>query len=351
MDWRSTNHSSWQNFKQTRLTRGGFSKLVRTWNGFLHFTTPSLLPFDIPQSREDWIAAWQALRQCSRWKVWVRRAVLKHAEQEKIAYEIKYYHAHIRHELERSAIKISQTLTTNQPCLYLSMSALHRVICHSSATSCPFMSSPLRTCCRILLCPIGSVSRMFENLSYFTSSTPTSALSWQSMLGPNPRCSTAYISGSQHILPVFVDFQQSANIMGHSDRRQHNVLFFRCAGSSQPCLKRGSPTMLNLVGPAIFPRFDFSPLRPTLKLPCRLDGPRGPPVVTTCFSIVCAPLACRNFRLPGFSSIGLRQTSQSTHSLMITWTRPTSWSARTWRCWRISTFGTCVVVERGFKSS
>ena len=86
----------------------------QTEKGWLHevvedlrwFSTFHELPFTLPQTRDDWINAWAELRNCNRWKVWVRRAVLKHTEQEKIAYEVQFYHAQIRCELERAAIEI-----------------------------------------------------------------------------------------------------------------------------------------------------------------------------------------------------------------------------------------------------
>ena len=79
------------------------------------FSTFHPLSFALPQNRADWINAWTELRKCNRWKAWVRRAVFKHVEQEKIAYEVQYYHVQIRCELERAAIEIYADHEAEQP--------------------------------------------------------------------------------------------------------------------------------------------------------------------------------------------------------------------------------------------
>lgn len=65
------------------------------------------LPFEIPTDRAGWITTWSALRECKPWKKWISRAVAKHLEQEKIAFEIQYYHQHIRSELEAAGMKLA----------------------------------------------------------------------------------------------------------------------------------------------------------------------------------------------------------------------------------------------------
>ena len=67
------------------------------------------LPFDIPVDRAGWITAWSALRACRPWRKWVSRAVAKHLEQEKIAYEIRFYHHHIQKELESAGMELAPT--------------------------------------------------------------------------------------------------------------------------------------------------------------------------------------------------------------------------------------------------
>ena len=86
--------------------------------GWLHEVSEDLkwlatfhdLPFDIPTDREGWILAWSALRACKPWKKWVSIAVAKHLEQEKIAFEIPYYHQKIRHELEAAGMELAPSL-------------------------------------------------------------------------------------------------------------------------------------------------------------------------------------------------------------------------------------------------
>ena len=67
------------------------------------------LPFDIPVDRAGWITAWSVLRTCKPWRKWVSRAVAKHLEQEKIAYEIQFYHHHIQQELESAGMELAPT--------------------------------------------------------------------------------------------------------------------------------------------------------------------------------------------------------------------------------------------------
>ena len=73
------------------------------------------LPFALPASREGWIEAWEQLRQARPWKRWVRTAVRKHLEQEKIAYEIRTYHQNIRSEFERFGMKLMTHCDTSLP--------------------------------------------------------------------------------------------------------------------------------------------------------------------------------------------------------------------------------------------
>ncbi|CAL1142570.1 unnamed protein product [Cladocopium goreaui] len=65
------------------------------------------LPFDIPVDRAGWISAWSALRDCRPWRKWVVTAVAKHLEQEKIAYEIGFYHRQIQTELEEAGMELA----------------------------------------------------------------------------------------------------------------------------------------------------------------------------------------------------------------------------------------------------
>eukprot|EP00435_Cladocopium_sp_Y103_P026725 s1573_g6.t1 len=67
------------------------------------------LPFAVPHDRASWSEAWKALRDCPQWKRWVQRSVLKHLEQQKIAYEIRTYHAQIQAELESYGMRLVQT--------------------------------------------------------------------------------------------------------------------------------------------------------------------------------------------------------------------------------------------------
>ena len=63
-------------------------------------------PFEVPQCRADWISTWTHLRDCKPWKAQLHRAVLKHLEQEKIAFSVRTYHASVCSELERFGAQI-----------------------------------------------------------------------------------------------------------------------------------------------------------------------------------------------------------------------------------------------------
>ena len=65
------------------------------------------LACEVPVERQQWIQTWQALRECKQWKPWVKRAVLKHTTQEKIAFEINQYHKQIVMELERFGMQLA----------------------------------------------------------------------------------------------------------------------------------------------------------------------------------------------------------------------------------------------------
>ena len=69
-------------------------------------TTIKQIPFEVPQCRADWISVWAHLRDCKPWKAWLHRAILKHLEQEKIAFSVRTYHASICSELERFGAQI-----------------------------------------------------------------------------------------------------------------------------------------------------------------------------------------------------------------------------------------------------
>ena len=74
------------------------------------------LPFDIPVDRAGWISAWSALRDCRPWRKWVVKAVAKHLEQEKIAYEICYYHRQIQTELEEAGMELTPEPSSLDAC-------------------------------------------------------------------------------------------------------------------------------------------------------------------------------------------------------------------------------------------
>eukprot|EP00435_Cladocopium_sp_Y103_P055424 s705_g18.t1 len=57
------------------------------------------LPFDPPAHRDDWIAVLDSLATYRAWKPLIKRAVLRHAVQERLAWEVKYYHNALEHEL------------------------------------------------------------------------------------------------------------------------------------------------------------------------------------------------------------------------------------------------------------
>eukprot|EP00435_Cladocopium_sp_Y103_P017531 s2213_g4.t1 len=73
------------------------------------FSTLHQLPFDLPHDRSTWTEAWQVLRQCTPWTSWVRRAVRKYLKQERIAFEVRFYHDHIQRELEGFGMQLLPT--------------------------------------------------------------------------------------------------------------------------------------------------------------------------------------------------------------------------------------------------
>eukprot|EP00435_Cladocopium_sp_Y103_P032440 s283_g8.t1 len=57
------------------------------------------LPFDVPAHAADWPELWSCLAIDASWKAKVARACRKHSLEEKIAWEVSYYHDHIQREL------------------------------------------------------------------------------------------------------------------------------------------------------------------------------------------------------------------------------------------------------------
>ena len=65
--------------------KGWLREIVDDLNWFARFHA---LPFDIPNTRSHWIQVWERLRACPAWPKWVHRAVRKHVQHKKIAYEV-----------------------------------------------------------------------------------------------------------------------------------------------------------------------------------------------------------------------------------------------------------------------
>ena len=93
---------------------------LESGKGWLHEVAQDLqwmgtfkeIPFACPSSRPQWIQAWQILRECPQWKSWIKRSVRKHIVQEKIAFDIRYYHQHIVAELEHFGMRLADDADT-----------------------------------------------------------------------------------------------------------------------------------------------------------------------------------------------------------------------------------------------
>ena len=57
------------------------------------------LPFDVPQDRAGWFSSWDSLRNHPNWRGAVQTAVRKHLVQERIAYQVRFFHNSMFEEL------------------------------------------------------------------------------------------------------------------------------------------------------------------------------------------------------------------------------------------------------------
>jgi hypothetical protein len=164
------------------------------------------LPFDIPVDRAGWITAWSALRDCKPWKKWVSRAVAKHLEQEKIAYEIQSYHQSIRQELEAAGMELAPTsLETTEPtpfhCTHCDVSfctaqqlALHDFRIHKkrSAESYLVQSEVCAGCLRTF----HTTFRVTQHLRYRGNQC------WDRLFGVRPPAEPAQVTLPTHLVGV-----------------------------------------------------------------------------------------------------------------------------------------------------
>eukprot|EP00435_Cladocopium_sp_Y103_P014422 s2448_g3.t1 len=64
------------------------------------------LPFSLPTFAAEWSDIWPVLASDSTWKARVARACAKHVLEEKVAWEVAYYHDHIKQEFRDFGIVI-----------------------------------------------------------------------------------------------------------------------------------------------------------------------------------------------------------------------------------------------------
>lgn len=80
--------------------------LVEVCDDLAWLSSLKQLPFDIPTDRAGWFDAWNALRASKPWKAWLKTAMKKHLEQERIACQIRFHHGQICGELERAGMQM-----------------------------------------------------------------------------------------------------------------------------------------------------------------------------------------------------------------------------------------------------
>eukprot|EP00435_Cladocopium_sp_Y103_P008449 s3609_g2.t1 len=91
-------------------------------HGWLHEVTIDLkwlsrfveLPFDIPETADRWRNVWLMLAVQPSWKAQIQRACDKFVLEEKIAWEVQYYHDHICQELQNFGVHIVGRLSDSE---------------------------------------------------------------------------------------------------------------------------------------------------------------------------------------------------------------------------------------------
>lgn len=113
---------------------------LQTGSGWLTEVTDDLqwlssfkpLPFETPSDRPSWVSVWESLRSCPSWKAWIKTASRKHLLQEKIAWEVQYYHKAILDKLHTAGLQLAEFEADDQNSEISSFQCHHCPACFPS---------------------------------------------------------------------------------------------------------------------------------------------------------------------------------------------------------------------------